>query len=45
MGGGDAMSTHDVISIMLQFGLFLVAALTLIVTIMHHMYGNKDKKK
>jgi hypothetical protein len=39
------MSTHDVISLMLQFGLFLIAALTLIVTIVKHMLDNQTKKK
>ncbi|WP_152559193.1 putative holin-like toxin [Tumebacillus flagellatus] len=39
------MSAHDVISLMLQFGLFLIAALTLVVTIMKHMLDNQNKKK
>ncbi|WP_081857073.1 putative holin-like toxin [Tumebacillus flagellatus] len=39
------MSAHEVISLMLQFGLFLIAALTLVVTIMKHMLDNQNKKK
>ncbi|MGB8954458.1 MAG: putative holin-like toxin [Tumebacillaceae bacterium] len=39
------MSAHEIISLMLQFGLFLIAALTLIVTIMKHMLDNQNKKK
>ncbi|WP_227874313.1 putative holin-like toxin [Tumebacillus algifaecis] len=39
------MSTHEVISLMLQFGLFLVAALSLVVTIMKHWFDIKNKKK
>ncbi|WP_420802085.1 putative holin-like toxin [Tumebacillus flagellatus] len=39
------MSTHDVVSLMLQFGLFLIAGLSLIVTIVKHMIDNQNKKK
>ncbi|TCP55986.1 putative holin-like toxin [Tumebacillus sp. BK434] len=39
------MSAHEVISLMLQFGLFLVAALSLVVTIMKHMSDSQNKKK
>ncbi|WP_407702127.1 putative holin-like toxin [Tumebacillus lacus] len=45
MNGDERISTHEIISLMLQFGLFLVAALTLVVTIMKHMIDNQDKKK
>ncbi|MFD2170528.1 putative holin-like toxin [Tumebacillus lipolyticus] len=38
------MSTKDVISLMLQFGLFLLAALTLVVTIVKHLVDNQNKK-
>nr|WP_238546172.1 putative holin-like toxin [Tumebacillus flagellatus] len=40
-----ALSTHDVVSLMLQFGLFLIAGLSLIVTIVKHMIDNQNKKK
>ncbi|WP_152559151.1 putative holin-like toxin [Tumebacillus flagellatus] len=39
------MSAHEVISLMLQFGLFLIAAVTLVLTIMKHMLDNQNKKK
>ncbi|MGZ4032023.1 MAG: putative holin-like toxin [Tumebacillaceae bacterium] len=39
------MSTRDVINTMLQFGQFLMAVLTLIVTIIKHMMDNQNKKK
>jgi len=45
MKGGETMSTHEVISLMLQFGLFLVAALSLIVTIIREWFDVKNKKK
>ena len=38
------MSTKDVISLMLQFGLYLVAALTLIVTIVKHLRRQPKQK-
>ena len=39
------MSTHDVMSLMFQFGLFQFAALTFIVTLVKVMLDNHNKKK
>ncbi|WP_238546035.1 putative holin-like toxin [Tumebacillus flagellatus] len=39
------MSTHDVVSLMLQFGLFLLAGLTLIVTIIKYWFDMHNKQK
>ncbi|WP_236587550.1 putative holin-like toxin [Tumebacillus amylolyticus] len=39
------MSNHDELSLMLQFGLLLIAFLSLIVTIMKHWIDMQNEKK
>ncbi|WP_407702128.1 putative holin-like toxin [Tumebacillus lacus] len=39
------MSTHEVISLMLQFGLFLVSALMLVLKIIKDWFDIQNKKK
>ncbi|MBL0385267.1 hypothetical protein JJB07_01295 [Tumebacillus sp. ITR2] len=43
--GGESMSNHDELSLMLQFGLLLIAFLSLIVTIMKHWIDMQNEKK